>query len=58
LKTNLGYVTPTQGDVYFSGERMNGKPTKEAVIRGFSMVPVIRRLFQRMTVRDNLQMGA
>jgi len=58
LKTILGYVTPTEGEVIFAGERMNDKPTKEAVIRGISMVPENRRLFQRMTVRENLQMGA
>ncbi|MCI0576735.1 MAG: ABC transporter ATP-binding protein [Chloroflexi bacterium] len=58
LKTILGYVKPTDGDVFLDGERMNGQPTKAVVQKGISMVPENRRLFQRMTVRENLDMGA
>jgi branched-chain amino acid transport system ATP-binding protein len=57
LKTILGYVTPTQGEVVFEGDRVNGRPTQELVERGVSMVPENRRLFQRMTVRENLELG-
>jgi branched-chain amino acid transport system ATP-binding protein len=57
LKTILGYVTPTQGEVVFDGDRVNGRPTQELVERGVSMVPENRRLFQRMTVRENLELG-
>lgn len=58
LKTILGYVVPTEGEVILDGERISGLPTKVAVQKGISMVPENRRLFQRMTVRENLEMGA
>jgi branched-chain amino acid transport system ATP-binding protein len=57
LKTILGYVIPTEGDVVLSGERINGIPTQGLVAKGISMVPENRRLFKRMTVRENLDMG-
>ncbi|MFZ0543832.1 MAG: ABC transporter ATP-binding protein [Candidatus Promineifilaceae bacterium] len=58
LKTILGYVTPTEGDVLLDGKRVNGFPTREIVSRGISMVPENRRLFKRMTVQENLDIGA
>jgi branched-chain amino acid transport system ATP-binding protein len=58
LKTILGYVTPTEGGVYLQGERVDGLPTQALVSRGISMVPENRRLFKRMTVRENLAIGA
>jgi branched-chain amino acid transport system ATP-binding protein len=58
LRTILGYVTPTQGDVRLNGERVNGVPTDRLVARGISMVPENRRLFKRMTVKENLELGA
>jgi branched-chain amino acid transport system ATP-binding protein len=58
LKTILGYVTPTQGDVLLDGESMNGIRTQRLVQKGVSMVPENRRLFKRMTVRENLELGS
>jgi branched-chain amino acid transport system ATP-binding protein len=58
LKTILGYVAPTEGGVYLQGERVDGLPTQTLVSRGISMVPENRRLFKRMTVRENLAIGA
>ena len=58
LKTILGYVTPTEGEVRFEGDVVNGVPTKELVRRGVSMVPENRRLFGDMTVDENLTLGA
>ncbi|MFW5941553.1 MAG: ABC transporter ATP-binding protein [Chloroflexota bacterium] len=58
LKTILGYVEPTQGDVLLDGDRISGLPTQTIVDRGISMVPENRRLFKRMTVRENLEIGA
>ena len=57
LKTILGYVTPTHGQVVLEGEVMNGQPTQTLVAKGVSMVPENRRLFQRMTVKENLELG-
>lgn len=58
LKTVLGYVTPTAGEVLLDGHVVNGLPTKELVRRGVSMVPENRRLFGDMTVEENLTLGA
>lgn len=58
LKTILGYVVPTTGDLLLDGERVNGVTTDRLVDRGVSMVPENRRLFKRMTVRENLELGA
>lgn len=58
LKTILGYLQPTAGDVLLAGERVTGLPTQELVRKGISMVPENRRLFKRMTVRENLEMGS
>lgn len=58
LKTILGYVVPTQGEVLLDGERVNGWSTDRLVKHGVSMVPENRRLFKRMTVRENLELGS
>jgi len=58
LKTILGYVTPTEGEVRFGGEVVSGRTTADIVRRGISMVPENRRLFADMTVAENLQLGA
>jgi branched-chain amino acid transport system ATP-binding protein len=58
LKTILGFVTPTSGEVVFQGEVVSGLPIAEVVRRGISMVPENRRLFGDMTVDENLQLGA
>lgn len=57
LKTILGYVVPTTGDVLLDGQRINGLRTQQLVQSGISMVPENRRLFRRMTVRENLELG-
>jgi branched-chain amino acid transport system ATP-binding protein len=58
LKTILGMVTPSQGEVVYRGERISGLSTTEIVGRGVTMVPENRRLFSRMTVRENLELGS
>lgn len=58
LRTILGFVVPTEGEVLLDGEKVNGLPTQALVDRGVSMVPENRRLFKRMTVRENLEMGS
>jgi branched-chain amino acid transport system ATP-binding protein len=58
LKTILGMVVPSSGDVVLDGEVVTGVPTTKIVGRGISMVPENRRLFTAMTVRENLEMGA
>jgi branched-chain amino acid transport system ATP-binding protein len=58
LKTILGYVKPTSGTVALDGENVNSWTTAQRVDNGITMVPENRRLFQRMTVKENLEMGA
>ncbi len=58
LKTLLGMVTPTTGEVVLDGEVVNSKPTSYRVERGVTMVPENRRLFKRLTVKENLELGA
>lgn len=58
LKTILGFVTPSSGEVVLAGEVVSGMTTTEVVRRGISMVPENRRLFADMTVLENLQLGA
>ena len=58
LKTILGYVKPSAGEVFLDGEPVSGMPTAEIVARGVSMVPENRRLFANMTVSENLDLGA
>ena len=58
LKTILGMVVPTAGEVLIDGEAVNGWRTARIVARGVSMVPENRRLFKRMTVKENLEIGA
>ncbi len=58
LKTLLGMVIPTSGEVLLNGEVVNGKPTSFRVENGVTMVPENRRLFKRLSVRENLELGA
>ncbi len=57
LKTILGMVAPSSGDVVLDGDVVSGLPTSAIVSRGVSMVPENRRLFKRMTVKENLEIG-
>ena len=58
MKTILGIVRPSAGRVVFEGRRIDGLPPETIVRRGISLVPEARRIFARMTVWENLTMGA
>lgn len=58
LRTILGMARPSSGDVVMSGDIVTGMTTAEIVLRGVTMVPENRRLFKRMTVKENLVIGA
>jgi len=55
LKTLLGMVTPTSGEVVLDGEIVNDKPLSYRVTNGITMVPENRRLFKRLSVVENLE---
>ena len=58
LKTLLGMVTPTSGEVVLDGEVVNHRSTSYRVANGVTMVPENRRLFKRLSVKENLVLGA
>jgi branched-chain amino acid transport system ATP-binding protein len=58
LKTISGLLRPRQGEVWFDGDRLDGVSAHEIVARGISQAPEGRRIFPRMSVRENLEMGA
>jgi branched-chain amino acid transport system ATP-binding protein len=58
LKTILGMVPPAKGEIRLEGERIDGAKPQEVVAKGVTMVPEGRRLFSRMTVKENLDIGA
>src|SRR4030042_2824157 len=58
LKTILGVCKPKRGTVKLEGHRIDGIPTKDIVSRGVAIVPENRRIFPRLTVLENLEMGA
>jgi len=58
LKTIAGVLRPRSGSVSFLGEEITGLPSHKIVRRGVAMVPEGRAILSRMTVRENLEMGA
>jgi len=58
MKTIMGIVRPARGDVLFEGQSLAGISVAERVRRGIAPVLEARRLFPRMTVYENLEMGA
>jgi branched-chain amino acid transport system ATP-binding protein len=58
MKTIMGVVRPVRGQVLFEGQPIERLSTAERVRRGIAPVLEARRLFPRMTVFENLEMGA
>ena len=58
MKTIMGVVRPTTGSVMFDGVAIEKLATSERVRRGIVPVLEARRLFPRMTIYENLEMGA
>src|SRR5271170_2362919 len=58
MKTIMGVVRPARGQVIYQGTPIERLPTAERVRRGIAPVLEARRLFPRMTVFENLEMGA
>src|SRR5579864_7457594 len=58
LKTIAGFLQPRPGAVRLDGTAIHGLPPHEITRRGICLVPEGRRIFPRMTVLDNLKMGA
>jgi branched-chain amino acid transport system ATP-binding protein len=58
LNTICGLVPPRTGSVRLRGEELTRVPAHEIVSRGIVQVPEGRRMFARLTVTENLKMGA
>ena len=58
IRTIAGLVRPSAGAVYYGSALLNDKPPHKITEFGISMVPEGRRLFPKMTVLQNLEMGA
>ena len=57
LNTIAGLLKPRSGSITFEGKTISGTPANRIVPQGLSMCPEGRRVFQQMTVRENLEMG-
>jgi len=58
LKTISGIMHPREGSIVFNGEDITSKPAQDIVKMGIVHVPEGRKIFARMTVLENLYMGA
>ena len=58
LKALSGMLPPSQGEILFEGERITGTPSHALVRRGIALVPEGRGIFGRLTVEENLRLGA
>ena len=58
LRSISGLTPPRTGSIKFRGEEISTTPAQEIVRLGISQSPEGRRCFQRMTVRENLELGA
>ncbi len=58
LKTTSGLLRPRQGSIHLNGEDLSHYPPHEIVAKGLVQVPEGRRVFGRLTVTENLEMGA
>jgi len=58
LRTISGLLAPRSGSVTFDGEDLSNYKAHELVSKGMAMVPEGRGVFARLTVMDNLEMGA
>ncbi len=58
IKCVMGSVKVTRGSIEFKGQTISALPTTQIVAAGIGLVPEGRRIFTRMTVEENLQLGA
>ncbi len=58
LKAVTGVAKPLGGTITYDGQVISGKKANDVVKLGISMVPEGRHLFGKMTVKDNIMMGA
>jgi branched-chain amino acid transport system ATP-binding protein len=58
FRSMIGFLSPSAGKVRFEGTDVTGMPAQHVVRLGIAFVPAERHLFPRMTVEENLSLGA
>jgi len=58
LRTISGLIRPASGEILFQGKSINTVPAHQIVILGVAHCPEGRKIFPRLTVEENLQLGA
>jgi branched-chain amino acid transport system ATP-binding protein len=58
LRSIHGVLPPREGKIIFDGEEIQGLPAHDMISRGIAQSPEGRKIFSRMSVRENLEMGA
>ncbi len=58
LRTIMGIVKPTDGQIEFEGDSLLGLKSFQVVMKGIALVPEGRRVFSNLTVKENLALGA
>jgi branched-chain amino acid transport system ATP-binding protein len=58
LRSIHGILPPRKGRIVFRGEEIQGKPAHDMIKKGIAQSPEGRKIFSRMTVLENLEMGA
>jgi branched-chain amino acid transport system ATP-binding protein len=58
LKAISGLLHPRQGEIRLNGQRLSAMPAHKIAAAGLAHVPEGRRIFGKLTVRENLDMGA
>jgi branched-chain amino acid transport system ATP-binding protein len=58
LKSLCGMLPPSRGEILYEGSTVTGRPSYELVRRGISLVPEGRGIFGRLTLEENLKIGA
>jgi branched-chain amino acid transport system ATP-binding protein len=57
MRAITGTLRPSAGEISFEGVRIDGKSPDRILRHGVSLVPENRRIFKRLTVAENLQIG-
>lgn len=58
MRSIAGLMHPTQGSIHFQGHDISNSPAHKTLARGISYVPEGRRLFSKLSVKQNLELGA
>lgn len=58
IRSILGLTPPNRGDITFDGQSLLGLPTHKVIAQGIACIPEGRKIFPKMSVAENLRVGA